>query len=185
MTNAIELHQWIADYNWDDGVTPLWPVAESDDTDFATALMIYWRLYGPWFVSPEGEINDEARHLRDDALKKLYVAVAGYAYRDPNMMEAKAERVPCRVCGRMILATTARKYDGKCRQCHPQRIGVERTDDSGTHVHPEMASRSFARIPLVPSRRQGGRFLLRGVALSLGIDADHRRQPCEGQRYQG
>lgn len=49
------LHDWIYGYNWDDGFTLIWPVVESDETEFATALLIYWRLDGPWFSHPASE----------------------------------------------------------------------------------------------------------------------------------
>ncbi|HUT91696.1 MAG TPA: hypothetical protein VMY37_19510, partial [Thermoguttaceae bacterium] len=38
---------------------PIWPIVESRDTEFATALMIYWRLEGPFL---EGG-SEEARRL--------------------------------------------------------------------------------------------------------------------------
>ena len=31
--NVQSLHDWIRDYNWDDGVAPIWPVVESDETE--------------------------------------------------------------------------------------------------------------------------------------------------------
>ncbi len=65
MSDAFEIHKWVAEYNWDDGLAPLWPIAKNDETEFATAIMIYWRLDGPWFASPAGKSNDEAKRLRD------------------------------------------------------------------------------------------------------------------------
>jgi len=62
MSNPEELHEWICRYNWDDGLSPIWPIAQSDATQFATALLIYWRLDGPWFHS-EGSANEEAARL--------------------------------------------------------------------------------------------------------------------------
>jgi hypothetical protein len=49
MKTAKDLHDWVRGYNWDDGLDPIWPIVESDTTEFATALLIYWRVDGPWF----------------------------------------------------------------------------------------------------------------------------------------
>lgn len=56
------LHDWIRDYNWDDGLTQIWPIVESDETEFATALLIYWRLEGPWFFGGT-DLSSEAARL--------------------------------------------------------------------------------------------------------------------------
>ena len=31
--NSTELHRWIADYNWDDGLDPIWVIADSQKTE--------------------------------------------------------------------------------------------------------------------------------------------------------
>jgi hypothetical protein len=41
-------HNDIVQYKWDEGLERLWPVVDSPETEFATALLIYWRLEGPW-----------------------------------------------------------------------------------------------------------------------------------------
>jgi hypothetical protein len=63
--NPTELHRWVADYNWDDGLDPIWVIADSRTTEFATALMIYWRLDGPWLDAAPDEARWEAKHLQD------------------------------------------------------------------------------------------------------------------------
>jgi hypothetical protein len=41
-------HDEIAEYKWDDGLSPIWPVVDDPATDFGTALLICWRIEGPW-----------------------------------------------------------------------------------------------------------------------------------------
>jgi hypothetical protein len=55
------LHDWIHAYNWDDGLAQIWPIIESDETEFATALLIYWRLDGPWFCRDVDPASEAAR----------------------------------------------------------------------------------------------------------------------------
>ncbi len=66
-----EIHQWVANYNWDDGFDPIWPIVENKETEFATALMIYWRLEGPWLEAG----SEQARHLHDAVEERL---LSGY-----------------------------------------------------------------------------------------------------------
>ena len=62
--NKDELHQLVVEYNWDDGLELIWPIVESQETEFATALLIYWRLGGPWLEESTGAVNDEASRLQ-------------------------------------------------------------------------------------------------------------------------
>jgi len=68
------LHEWIRSYNWDDGLAPMWSIVESDATEFATALLIYWRLEGPWFQSGAAT-NDEVARLHALVEKRLLEGV--------------------------------------------------------------------------------------------------------------
>lgn len=70
MSNPDEVHEWVLLYNWDDGLDPIWPVVENDATEFATALLIYWRLDGPLFRR-EPSANAEASRLRALVEKRL------------------------------------------------------------------------------------------------------------------
>jgi hypothetical protein len=66
---ASQLHSWVAAYNWDDGLPPIRPIVDSPATEFATALMIYWRLGGPLL---EGAgVNAEAKQLQDLVRERL------------------------------------------------------------------------------------------------------------------
>jgi hypothetical protein len=60
VSTAQTTHDWIRGYNWDDGFVRIWPIAQSDETEFATALLIYWRLDGPLFM---GQPDTEAARL--------------------------------------------------------------------------------------------------------------------------
>lgn len=76
MTTAAELHAWVAEYNWDDGVAAIRQVIENGDIEFATALLVYWRLDGPWLDAVGGAVNAEARALaqsvRDGLLRGVF-----------------------------------------------------------------------------------------------------------------
>lgn len=66
-----KLHHWVNAYNWDDGLAPIWPIAESPCTEFATALLIYWRLGGPWLQPSVDGVNAEASRLSELVKTKL------------------------------------------------------------------------------------------------------------------
>ncbi len=68
MPNTAQKHEWVAQHNWDDGFDPIWPIVDDEETEFATALMIYWRLDGPWFVDGS---SDEAKQLHDTVVERL------------------------------------------------------------------------------------------------------------------
>ena len=74
--DAAQTHEWVERYNWDDGVGPVRDVVDSPETEFATALLIYWRLEGPWLHSNQGGVNQDARALnarvRDRLLAGFY-----------------------------------------------------------------------------------------------------------------
>src|SRR5581483_9088633 len=65
------LHDWVCRYNWDDGLEPIWSIADNPATEFATALLIYWRLGGPWLESEPTGINAEAKRLQDKIRDRL------------------------------------------------------------------------------------------------------------------
>ena len=60
--SAFESHAFVADYNWDDGLEPIAALVDACTTDFATALMIFWRLDGPFFDC-ESSANSDAAQL--------------------------------------------------------------------------------------------------------------------------
>jgi len=70
MRSPDQVHEWVLLYNWDDGLDPIWPVVENDATEFATALLIYWRLDGPLFGQEPGA-NAEASQLHALVEKRL------------------------------------------------------------------------------------------------------------------
>lgn len=72
MTGGIELHQWVADYNWDNGLAPIWPIVESKETEFGTALMIYWRLEGPYLETRSHETNRLHAAVKERLLAGYY-----------------------------------------------------------------------------------------------------------------
>jgi hypothetical protein len=63
MPAPTEIHQWVSEFNWDDDLAPMWEIVQNPDTEFATALLIYWRLEGPWLRRTE--CNSEALRLHD------------------------------------------------------------------------------------------------------------------------
>jgi hypothetical protein len=83
-----ELHKWVADYNWDDSLAPIWPIADSPQTPYATALMIYWRLGGPWLGSEADGVNAEARRLQDTVRGRL---LAGFYTQSSICFDPAAE----------------------------------------------------------------------------------------------
>lgn len=68
MLTPAELHEWVARYNWDDGYDPIWLIVDDEKTEFATALMIYWRLDGPWC---EASSTSKAKRLHDMVAERL------------------------------------------------------------------------------------------------------------------
>jgi hypothetical protein len=74
--DATQTHEWVEQYNWDDGLDPIRGLVEDPNTEFATALLIYWRLDGPWFISSADASTDAAgklNHLvRDRLLAGFY-----------------------------------------------------------------------------------------------------------------
>jgi hypothetical protein len=71
MIDPAKVHEWVALYNWDDGLSPIWAIVENADTDFATALLIYWRLEGPYSAARGSQASDEARRLLDFVRERL------------------------------------------------------------------------------------------------------------------
>jgi hypothetical protein len=65
------LHEWVVGYNWDDGLAPIRVIVDSPATEFATALLIYWRLDGPWLAASASGVNAEAERLQDTVRGRL------------------------------------------------------------------------------------------------------------------
>jgi hypothetical protein len=86
--DSASLHEWVVRYNWDDGLAPIWVVAESPKTEFATALMIYWRLGAPGLEAEPGSVNAEAKHLQDEVRERL---LAGFYARGSSIFDPSAE----------------------------------------------------------------------------------------------
>lgn len=90
---AADVHRWVEGYNWDDGVAPMWPIADNSQTEYATALLIYWRLDGPWLTSGPGDVNAEAKKLQDSVRARLLSGFynVGSCRFDPTDELSKAE----------------------------------------------------------------------------------------------
>lgn len=86
--DTARLHEWIAAYNWDDGLAPMWPIADSPRTEFATALLIYWRLGGPWLGGDASPVNAEAVSLQAVVRERL---LAGFYPRGTARFDPGAE----------------------------------------------------------------------------------------------
>jgi hypothetical protein len=86
--DAIRLHEWVAAYNWDDGLAPMWLIADSLRTEFATALLIYWRLGGPWLEGDSAPVNAEAVRLQAVVRERL---LAGFYSRGTTRFDPSAE----------------------------------------------------------------------------------------------
>jgi hypothetical protein len=84
--NSARLHEWVTEYNWDDGLAPMWPIADSPRTEFATALLIYWRLGGPWLEVDAAPVNAEAVQLQALVRERLLAGfyLQGTARFDPS-----------------------------------------------------------------------------------------------------
>jgi len=87
-TDSAKLHDWVARYNWDDGLEPMWVVAESRQTERATALMIYWRLGGPWLEAETGGVNSGAKRLQDVIRERV---LAGFYPRLSSVFDPRSE----------------------------------------------------------------------------------------------
>src|SRR5262245_36916934 len=74
--DSAKLHAWVERYNWDDGLAPIRPIAESPRTEFATGLLIYWRLGGPALERDTAPVNAEAVKLQ--ALVRLQLLAGFY-----------------------------------------------------------------------------------------------------------
>jgi len=85
---AGQLHQWVEEHNWDDGLSPMWPIAESPRTEFATALLMYWRLGGPWLEANPEQVNQEAARLQKLIREQL---LAGFYSRGASRFDPSTE----------------------------------------------------------------------------------------------
>jgi hypothetical protein len=99
--NSAQLHEWIADYNWDDGLAPIWAIVDSPKTEFATALMIYWRLGGPWLKAEPGSVNDEAKRLQNLVQERLMTGfyAQGSSRFDPSAELSRSQLYQLRKAG--------------------------------------------------------------------------------------
>jgi hypothetical protein len=82
------LHKWVSRYNWDDGLAPIWVIADSTATEVATALLIYWRLGGPWMEAGASGVNAEAKRLQDTVRDRL---LAGFYPPGESKFDPKEE----------------------------------------------------------------------------------------------
>jgi hypothetical protein len=73
MSDPAKIHRWVCEFNWDDNLAPIWELVQSAETDFATALLIYWRLEGPWLV--RNGRNSEVSRLHDLVESRLLSGV--------------------------------------------------------------------------------------------------------------
>ena len=85
--DSSQLHQWVDQYNWDDGLSPIWVIADSNETEFATALLIYWRLDGPWLTN-SSVVNDEAVRLQSLVKDRL---LSGFYSRGNSVFDPRSE----------------------------------------------------------------------------------------------
>lgn len=58
-----DVFAFVSNYNWDDGFDAIRPIVNDPATEFATALLIYWRLDGPYLESSSSDVNTEALNL--------------------------------------------------------------------------------------------------------------------------
>ncbi len=86
--DSVQLHEWVTRYNWDDGLASIWVIVDSSRTEFATALLIYWRLGGPWLETGSTGINVEAKRLQDLVRDRL---LAGFYPRGSVRFDPCAE----------------------------------------------------------------------------------------------
>ena len=75
MVEPAELFRWVEQYNWDDGLAPIWPISDWPHTELATALLIYWLLGGPDLEAEPGCTGWEAKQLQDRVRERI---LAGY-----------------------------------------------------------------------------------------------------------
>jgi hypothetical protein len=83
-----DFHDWVSEYNWDDGLAPIRGIADSPATEYATALLIYWRLGGPWLESEPVGINAEAKRLQAMVRERI---LAGFYPRGRATFDPSAE----------------------------------------------------------------------------------------------
>src|SRR5262245_37618985 len=86
--NSTQLHNKVGHYNWDDGLAPIWVIVNNPEAEFATALMIYWRLGGPWLEDEPGSVNAEAKRLQDLVRDRL---LAGFYSHGPSRFDPSEE----------------------------------------------------------------------------------------------
>ena len=56
---------WVGEYNFDDGLDPIEAIVSRADLDLPTALLLYWRLDGPWVAGSGPASNARARQLAE------------------------------------------------------------------------------------------------------------------------
>jgi len=64
-------HTEIIDYNWDDGLEPIWPIVDNPITDRGTALLIYWRIEGPWLTDELTAHNPQLKRMKETLEMRL------------------------------------------------------------------------------------------------------------------
>jgi Domain of unknown function (DUF4274) len=86
--DATRLHKWVVAYNWDDGLAPIWAIADWPRTEFPTALLVYWRLGGPWLEGDSSPVHAEAVRLQTLVRERL---LAGFYSRGAVQFDPTAE----------------------------------------------------------------------------------------------
>lgn len=69
--NTIELHQFILNYNYDDGLHPFEWIVEQNIVDKGSVLNLYWLLSPSFFCQKGGEVTNEDYRIFDKQLKLI------------------------------------------------------------------------------------------------------------------
>jgi hypothetical protein len=60
-------YQFVVDFNWDDSLDPILQILDSRECVFETALLVFWRLEGPWVIT--GQLPNHPHSNLIDVLK--------------------------------------------------------------------------------------------------------------------
>jgi hypothetical protein len=64
-------HEEVEDYNWDDGLDPIWLLINDEMTDRGTALLIYWRIEGPFLKAEDCRHNHELWRMKQTLEERI------------------------------------------------------------------------------------------------------------------
>jgi hypothetical protein len=67
----LDPYRFAESFNWDDDLSPIQELIDNPQTEFATALLIYWRLEGPFMSEAMSEHNAEAWRLNQKVRQKI------------------------------------------------------------------------------------------------------------------